>query len=216
MTAATSPSTPTPSLSTSDPPTDGIPNEAFEALINLFTSDGIYDVPPTSTAPQARVTVGRALLRDESGRLDFEKICSRGTVTLKENPFTAIIQDSQLDRSGYPDIDSTAHLNDVPLLCNVLTMPFSFGQLNDALGSACDEMHTLHQWYNELQKLVAEKLGKGKECKMTQKVITIAGGSDYGSKQDSDDDITAEVAQLSEEEAKRALMAQVLSLPLQV
>ncbi|KAI6094336.1 hypothetical protein F5141DRAFT_1069846 [Pisolithus sp. B1] len=207
MTAATSPSTPTPSLSTSDPPTDGIPNEAFEALINLFTSDGIYDVPPTSTAPQARVTVGRALLRDESGRLDFEKICSvfeRQDHTASQGgaPVGVIESDQQvLDSLGggvQTDVDD------------------QLDNLNDALGSACDEMHTLHQWYNELQKLVAEKLGKGKECKMTQKVITIAGGSDYGSKQDSDDDITAEVAQLSEEEAKRALMAQVLSLPLQV
>ncbi|KAI6027912.1 hypothetical protein PISMIDRAFT_15384 [Pisolithus microcarpus 441] len=56
---------------------DGVPNEAFEALIDLLTSDGIDEAPPgTSTIPWARVTAEGAALRDESGRLDFEKICS--------------------------------------------------------------------------------------------------------------------------------------------
>ncbi|KIK17118.1 hypothetical protein PISMIDRAFT_685658, partial [Pisolithus microcarpus 441] len=55
---------------------DGVPNEAFEALIDLLTSDGIDEPPPsTSTVPRARVTAEGAALRDESGRLDFEKIC---------------------------------------------------------------------------------------------------------------------------------------------
>ncbi|KAI6131128.1 hypothetical protein EDD16DRAFT_1539090 [Pisolithus croceorrhizus] len=285
-TAATSPSIPTPSLSTGDQTADGVPNEAFEALIDLLASDGIDDVPPTSSVPRARITADGAALRDESGRLDFEKICSmfqgqnhaesqgetpveavqpdqqvldslgggaqtdvdpprdivEDTVTLKANPITATVQNSRPDRSRYPDVDSAAHSNDVQPLRNVLTTPFSFDQLNDALGSARDEMRTLRRQYDELQKLVAERLGKGKERKMTQETVSgaqdskpcrnltapsdlrvpaaavrdgtktgpqtaIAGGSDHGPKQDGDDGIATEVAQLSEEEAKRALTA---------
>ncbi|KAI6104840.1 hypothetical protein EDD16DRAFT_1635804 [Pisolithus croceorrhizus] len=285
-TVATSPSIPTPSLSTGDQAADGVPNEAFEALIDLLAFDGIDDVPPTSTVPRARITADGAALRDESGRLDFEKICSmfegqnhtesqggtpvevvqpdqqvldslgggaqtdvddprdivEDTVTLKAKPVTAAVQSSRPDRSGYPDVDGAAQSHDAPPLRDVLTTPFSFGQLNDALGSARDEMRTLRRQYDELQKLVAERLGKGKEHKMTQKVVSgaqdskpcrnptapsnlrvpattvrdgtetgpqiaIAGGSDYGPKQDGDDGIATEVAQLSEEEAKRALTA---------
>ncbi|KAI5984426.1 hypothetical protein EDD15DRAFT_2375243 [Pisolithus albus] len=71
--------------------------------------------------------------------------------------------------------------NDAPLSRNVLTTPFSFDQLNDALGSARDEMCTLRQQYDELQQLVAERLGKGKELKgsggkTTQKVVCGAHG----------------------------------------
>ncbi|KAI6103310.1 hypothetical protein EV401DRAFT_1875348 [Pisolithus croceorrhizus] len=252
-TAATSPSIPTPSLSTGDQTADGVPNEAFEALIDLLASDGIDDVPPTSSVPRARITADGAALRDESGRLDFEKICSmfqgqnhaesqgetpveavqpdqqvldslgggaqtdvdpprdivsvEDTVTLKANPITATVQNSRPDRSRYPDVDSAAHSNDVQPLRNVLTTPFSFDQLNDALGSARDEMRTLRRQYDELQKLVAERLGKGKERKMTQE--TVSGAQD--SKPYGDDGIATEVAQLSEEEAKRALTARIFS-----
>ncbi|KIK16287.1 hypothetical protein PISMIDRAFT_15922 [Pisolithus microcarpus 441] len=110
-------------------------------------------------------------------------------------------------------------------------------------------MRTLRRQYDELQQLVAERLGKGKELKGSerktmQKVasgaqdsktcrdatassdlrvpgttvrdgteagpqIAAEGGSNYGPKQDGDDGIAAEVAQLSEEEARRALTARV-------
>ncbi|KAI6027901.1 hypothetical protein BKA83DRAFT_4235517, partial [Pisolithus microcarpus] len=290
-TATTSPSIPTPSISTGEQTADGVPNEAFEALIDLLTSDRVDDAPPTSTVPQARVTADGAALRDQSGRLDFEKICSmfegqnhaeshggipvgdgepdrwvldslggaaqtdmddrrdnvEDTDTLKANPVTANVQDSRPDRSGYPDVDSAVPSSDAPPPRDVLTTPFSFDQLNDALGSARDETRTLRQQYDELQKLVAERLGKGKELKglerkATQKVVSGAqdsktrrdatapsdlrvpptavwdgteagpqiateGGSNYGPKQDGDNGIAAEVAQLSEEEARRALMA---------
>ncbi|KAI5984450.1 hypothetical protein EDD15DRAFT_2375254 [Pisolithus albus] len=44
-------------VSTGEQTADGIPNEAFEALIDLLTFDGIEDPPPsTSTVPRARVT----------------------------------------------------------------------------------------------------------------------------------------------------------------
>ncbi|KAI5995087.1 hypothetical protein EDD15DRAFT_2365996 [Pisolithus albus] len=202
---------------------DGVPNEAFEALIDLLTSDGIDDAPPgTSTVPRARVAGDGAALRDESGRLDFEKICSmfegkdhmgsqggipvgageqdrrvadslgggaptvvvnrrdirvEDTSTLKANPVTSTVQDLRPDRSEYPDVDSA----------------------NDALGCTRDEMRTLRRQYDELQRLIAERLGKGKELKgserkTTQKVM-----------QDGDDGIAVEVARLSEEETKRAL-----------
>ncbi|KIK16291.1 hypothetical protein PISMIDRAFT_686463 [Pisolithus microcarpus 441] len=75
-TATTSPSIPTPSISTGEQTANGVPNKAFEALIDLLTSDGIDDVPPTSTVPQSRIAAEGAALRDQSGRLDFEKICS--------------------------------------------------------------------------------------------------------------------------------------------
>ncbi|KAI6017170.1 hypothetical protein BKA83DRAFT_4497000 [Pisolithus microcarpus] len=271
-TATTSPSIPTPSISTGEQTANGVPNKAFEALIDLLTSDGIDDVPPTSTVPQSRIAAEGAALRDQSGRLDFEKICSmfegqnhaesqggtlvgvvepdqrvldslgggaqtdvddrrdnvEDTDTLKANPVTANVQDSRPDRSGYPDVDSAIPSNDAPPPRDVLTTPFSFDRLNE---------------------LVAERLGKGKELKglerkATQKVVSGAqdsktcrdatapsdlrvpptavrdgteagpqiateGGSNYGPKQDGDNGIAAEVAQLSEEEARRALMARV-------
>ncbi|KAI6017175.1 hypothetical protein BKA83DRAFT_4325186 [Pisolithus microcarpus] len=287
--ATTSPSIPTPSISTGEQTADGVPNEAFEALIDLLTSDGIDDAPPTSTVPRDRITAEGAALRDESGRLDFEKICSMfegqihaesqggtpvgavesdqrvldslgggaqtdvndrrdnvgDTDTPKANPVTATVLDSRPDKSGYPDVDGAVPSNDAPPPRDVLTTPFSFDQLNDALGSARDEMRTLRRQYDELQQLVAERLGKGKELKGSerktmQKVasgaqdsktcrdatassdlrvpgttvrdgteagpqIAAEGGSNYGPKQDGDDGIAAEVAQLSEEEARRAL-----------
>ncbi|KAI5995094.1 hypothetical protein EDD15DRAFT_2366007 [Pisolithus albus] len=44
-------------VSTGEQTADGIPNEAFEALIDLLTFDGIEDPPPsTSTVSRARVT----------------------------------------------------------------------------------------------------------------------------------------------------------------
>ncbi|KAI5984221.1 hypothetical protein EDD15DRAFT_2521761 [Pisolithus albus] len=61
---------------------DGVPNEAFEALIDLLIPDGIDDAPPgTSIVPQARVAADGAALRDESGRLDFK---GRTTRRVKE------------------------------------------------------------------------------------------------------------------------------------
>ncbi|KAI6140671.1 hypothetical protein BKA82DRAFT_1001075 [Pisolithus tinctorius] len=220
-TAPTSPSIPTPSISASPQAADGAPNEAFEALIDLLASDGIDDAPPASAVPRrARSTSGGAVLRDASGRLDFEKICSmfegqnltasqggapvgsiapdqqvpdslgesvktgvddrrdcqvENAAALQENPVTSTVQDSVPDRNGRPDGDNTFHSNDAPRLPDVLTTPFSFDQLNDALDSAHDEMRTLHRQYDELRTLVAERFGKGKklgglEQKMTQKV----------------------------------------------
>ncbi|KAI5995070.1 hypothetical protein EDD15DRAFT_714725 [Pisolithus albus] len=280
-TATTSPSIPTPSISTGERTADGVPSEAFEALINLLTSDGVDDAPPsTVTVPRARVTADGAALRDESGRLDFQKICSmfegqnnadtqggtaiaagetfqqvldfpggaaqtdvvdrrdnvEDTNTSKANPVTSTVQDLRPDRSEYPDVDGAVPSNDVPPP-RILTTPFSFDQLNDALGSARDEMRTLRRQYDELQQLVAERLGKGKELegserKTTQKVVSGAddskscrdatapsnlrvpttavrdgteAGPQNGPKQVGDDGIAAEVARLSEEEARRAL-----------
>ncbi|KAI5995071.1 hypothetical protein EDD15DRAFT_2429186 [Pisolithus albus] len=296
-TATTSPSIPTPSISVGEQTADGVPSEAFEALIDLLTSDGIDDAPlSTSTVPPARVTAEGAALRDQSGRLDFGKICSMfegkdlaeseggipvgagepnrrvldspggGTQTdvndqrdnqggdtniSKANPVASTVQDSRPDRSEYPDVDGAVPSNDVPPPRDILTTPFSFDQLNDALGSARGEMRTLRRQYDELQQLVAERLGKGKELKgserkTTQKVvcgahdfktcrdatapsdlrgpatagrdgteagrqITTEGGSDYGPKHDGNDSIAAEVARLSEEEARRALAAGVIA-----
>ncbi|KAI6015413.1 hypothetical protein PISMIDRAFT_19607 [Pisolithus microcarpus 441] len=216
-TATTPPSIPMPSISTGKQTADGIPNEA---LVDLLTSDGIDDPPPTSTIPQVRVMADGATLRDESRRFDFEKICSvfegqnrtespggilagpseldqwvldslgGGTQTdmvedlntFKANPVSATEQDSRPDRSGYHDIEGAVPLNDAPPPCDDLTTPFSFDQLNDTLGSASDEMHTLHQQYGQLQKLVAGRLGKGNELKgserkMPQKVASKAQDS---------------------------------------
>ncbi|KAI6015389.1 hypothetical protein BKA83DRAFT_4341327, partial [Pisolithus microcarpus] len=282
-TATTSPSIPTPSISTGEQAADGVPSEAFEALLDLLTSDGIDDAPPISTVPRARVTAEGAALRDESGRLNFEKICcmfegqnhteSQGGTpvgdgepdrrvldslggpaqtdvvdrrdnvedknTSKVNPVTATVQDSRPDRSGYPDVGGAVHSNDAPLPRDVLTTPFSFDQLNDALGNARDEMRTLRRQYDELQQLVTVRLGKGRELKgserkTTQKVVCGAhdsktcrdatalsdlrghaaamrdgteAGRQNGPKQVGDDGIAAEVARLSEEEARRALTA---------
>ncbi|KAI5984401.1 hypothetical protein EDD15DRAFT_2533149 [Pisolithus albus] len=189
----------------------------------------------TSTVPRARVTAEGAALRDQSGRLDFQKICSmfegkdhaesQGGIPVgagemdrrildspgggtqadvgdtnisKENPITASVQDSRPDRSEYPDVDGAVPSNDVPPLRDILTMPYSFDQLNDALGSARDEMHTLRRQYDELQQLVGVRLGKGKDRNDGTKAapqIAIGGGSEHGAKQD--------------EETRRALTARV-------
>ncbi|KAI5984442.1 hypothetical protein EDD15DRAFT_1727621 [Pisolithus albus] len=79
-------------------------------------------------------------------------------------------------RSEYPDVDGAVPSNEAPPPRDVLTTPFSFDQLNDALQCARDEMRTLRRQYDELQQLVAERLGKGKELKgserkTTQKVV---------------------------------------------
>lgn len=66
----TSPSIPTPSI-VNPPSSKSAQNEIFEALVNLLASDGIDCVPSTSTIPRSNTG-----LRDHSGRLDFEKICS--------------------------------------------------------------------------------------------------------------------------------------------
>ncbi|KAI5995130.1 hypothetical protein EDD15DRAFT_2518317 [Pisolithus albus] len=191
-TATTSPSIPTPSISTGEQTANGIPSEAFEALIDLSTSDGIDDPPPASTVPRVRVMADGAALRDESGRLDFEKICSMSeeqshaesqggppigavesdqraedTVTLKANPVTSAVQDSRPDRSGYPDVDGAVPSNDAPPPRNVPTTPFSFDQLNDALRSARDEMRNLRRQYNELQQLVAGRVVSGAQDSKT-------------------------------------------------
>ncbi|KAI5984403.1 hypothetical protein EDD15DRAFT_2375227 [Pisolithus albus] len=200
---------------------DGVPREAFEALIDLLTSDGVDDAPSsTPTVPRARVTADGAAVRDESGRLDFGRIWSmfegqnnadsqggtavaagetfqqvldfpegaaqtdvvdrrdnvEGTNISKANPVTATVQDLRPDRSEYPDVDGAVPSNDVPPPRDILTTPFLFDQLNDALGSARDEMCTLRRRYDELRRLVAERLGKGKELKesgrkTTQKVV---------------------------------------------
>ncbi|KAI6027908.1 hypothetical protein BKA83DRAFT_4123775 [Pisolithus microcarpus] len=197
---------------------DGVPNAAFEALIDLLTFDGIDDAPPsTATVPRARVTPERAAFRDQSGSPDFEKICSmfegqnhvesqgripveagepdrrvldslgggaqtdvvnrrdivEDTNTPKANPVTSTIRNSRpAARGGSPK----------PPPRDVLTTPFSFDQLNDTLESARDEMRTLRRQYDELQKLVAVRLGKGKELKglerkTTQKVASEAQDS---------------------------------------
>ncbi|KAI6027876.1 hypothetical protein BKA83DRAFT_4123756 [Pisolithus microcarpus] len=247
--------------------TDGVPNAAFEALIDLLTFDGIDDAPPsTATVPRARVTPERAAFRDQSGRLDFEKICSmfegqnhaesQGRIPAGAGEPDRRVLDSlgggtQTDvvnrrdiTGGYPDVDGAVPPNHAPPPRDVLATPFSFDQLNDALGSACDEMRTLCRQYDELQRLVAVRLGKGKELKgserkTTQKVVcgahdsktcrdatapsglrvpatTVQDGTEAGPqngpKQVGDDGIAAEVARLSEEEARRALTAGVLSL----
>ncbi|KAI5984437.1 hypothetical protein EDD15DRAFT_1726976 [Pisolithus albus] len=98
------------------------------------------------------------------------------TSTLKANPVTSTVQDLRPDRSEYPDVDSAVPSNEAPPPRDVLTTPFSFDQLNDALQCARDEMRTLRRQYDELQQLVAERLGKGKELKgserkTTQKVV---------------------------------------------
>ncbi|KAI5995079.1 hypothetical protein EDD15DRAFT_2529435 [Pisolithus albus] len=153
-----------------------------------------------ATVPRARVTPERAAFRDQSGRLDFEKICSmlegkdhtegcplelasridgwwtpsvEDTNTPKANPVTSTVQGLRPDRSEHPDVDGAVPSNEAP-------PPLD-----------CDE----------LQQLVAERLGKGKELKgserkTTQKVV-----------QDGDDGIAVEVARLSEEETRRALTA---------
>ncbi|KAI5984409.1 hypothetical protein EDD15DRAFT_2375230 [Pisolithus albus] len=282
----TFPSIPTPSISTGERTTDGDPNAVFEALTDLFTSDGKDDAPPsTATVPRARVMPERAAFRDQSRRLDFGNICSmfegqnhaesqgripvgagepdrrvldsvgegaktdvvngrdivEDTNTPKTNPVTSTIRNSRPDRSGYPDVDGTVPSNDAPPPRDVLTTPFSFDPLNDALGSACDETRTLHRQYDELHVV---RLGKGKELKgskrkTTEKVVcgahdskthrdatapsglrvpatTIQDGTEAGPqdgpKQVGDDGIAAEVARLSKDEARRALTAGVLSL----
>ncbi|KAI5984408.1 hypothetical protein EDD15DRAFT_2533152 [Pisolithus albus] len=165
-----------------------------------------------ATVPRARVTPERAAFRDQSGRLDFEKICSmlegkdhtesqggmsigageqdrrvvdslgggaptdvqvEDTNTPKANPVTSTVQGLRPDRSEHPDVDGAVPSNEAPPPRD------------------CDE----------LQQLVAERLGKGKELKgserkTTQKVV-----------QDGDDGIAVEVARLSEEETRRALTA---------
>ncbi|KAI5995078.1 hypothetical protein EDD15DRAFT_2195709 [Pisolithus albus] len=252
--------------------TDGDPNAPFEALIDLFTSDGKDDAPPsTATVLRARVMPERAAFRDQFRRLDFEKICSmfdsqdhtesqvdslgggaqtnvvnrrhivEDTNTPKTNPVTSTIRNSRPDRSGYPDVDGTVPSNDAPPPHDVLTTPFSFDPLNDTLGSACDETRTLRRQYDELHVV---RLGKGKELKgserkTTEKVVcgahdskthraatapsdlrvpatTVQDGTEAGPqdgpKQVGDDGIAAEVARLSEDEARRALTAGVLSL----
>ncbi|KAI5994073.1 hypothetical protein F5J12DRAFT_418600 [Pisolithus orientalis] len=104
-TAPTSPSIPTPSISASPQAADGAPNEAFEALIDLLASDGIDDVPPASAVPRrARSTSGGAVLRDASGRLDFEKICSMFewqnlTASQGGAPVGSIVPDQQVPDS---------------------------------------------------------------------------------------------------------------------
>ncbi|KAI5988328.1 hypothetical protein EDD15DRAFT_2531704 [Pisolithus albus] len=196
-TATTSPSIPTPLNSYGAQTADGVPSEAFEALIDLSTSDGIDDPPLASTVPRVQVMVDGAALRDESGRLDFEKICcmfeeqsraetqgrspvgavesdqrAEDTASMKANPVTSAVQDSRPDRSGYPDVVGAVPSNDAPPPRNVPTTPFSFDQLNDALGSAHDEMRTLRRQYNGLQQLVAVRLGKGKELKGSEREMT--------------------------------------------
>ncbi|KAI5995096.1 hypothetical protein EDD15DRAFT_2575027 [Pisolithus albus] len=258
-TVTTSPSIPTPSISTGEQTADGVPNEAFEVLIDLLTSDGIEDPPLSApTVSGARVTTEETALRDQSGRLDFEKICSMferrdhgesqggipvgagepdgreldslggGTQTdlgdtniSKANPITATEQDSPPDRSGYPDVDGAVPSNDVPPPRDVLTTPFSFDQLNDALGSARDEMRTLRRQYDELQQLTCRDATALPDLRVPAtavrdgteagRQITTEGGSDYGPKQVGDDGIAAEVARLSEEEARRALTGGVIA-----
>lgn len=127
---------------------------------------------------------------------------------------------------------------------DVLSAPFSFNQLNNALESAHDEVRTLRKQYDELQALVAEKFGKGKARKgkaienggsgkrgtsqiattgdelgpscvqlTTSSLVDIVVEPQAANMENSDrhlrlkpsDSIIAEVAQLSEEEAKQAL-----------
>ncbi|KAI5984453.1 hypothetical protein EDD15DRAFT_2583346 [Pisolithus albus] len=286
-TVTTSPSIPTPSISTGEQTADGVPNEAFEVLIDLLTSDGIEDPPLSApTASGARVTAEETALRDQSGRLDFEKIRSMfegrdhgesqggipvgagepdgrmldslggGTQTdvndrrdnvcplydrftlysyrlcycqqvgdtniSKAKPITSTEQDSRPDRSGYPDVDGTVPSNDVPPPRDVLTTPFSFDQLNDALGSTRDEMRTLRRQYDELQQLTCRDATALPDLRVPAtavrdgteagRQITTEGGSDSGPKRVGDDGIAAEVARLSEEEARRALTAGVLPM----
>ena len=133
---------------------------------------------------------------------------------------------------------------------DVLSTPFSFNQLNNALESAHDEVRTLRKQYDELQALVAEKIGKGKVRK--GKAIENGGSGKHGASQIAttgdepgpscvqqtttslvdievepqvanmentdrhsrlkpSDGIIAEVAQLSEEEAKQALTVRAIS-----
>ncbi|KAI6011298.1 hypothetical protein EDC04DRAFT_2580569 [Pisolithus marmoratus] len=106
------------------------------------------------------------------------------------------------------------HSNDASPVRDVLTTPFSFDQLNDALESAHDEMRTLRRQYDELQTLVAERLGEGKKHKgPEQKVIHKVESEDQinGSKtgKNATAPFTSRVAQLSEDEAKRALTVRI-------
>lgn len=64
---------------------------------------------------------------------------------------------------------------------DVLSTPFSFNQLNNALESAHDEVRTLRKQYDELQALVTEKFGKGKARK--EKAVENAGSGRRGASQ---------------------------------
>ncbi|KAI6027916.1 hypothetical protein BKA83DRAFT_4236128, partial [Pisolithus microcarpus] len=128
----------------------------------------------TTRRPDRRVldSLGGGAPTDVVNRRDIVE----DTDTLQANPVTATVQDSRPGSSGNPDVDGAVPPNHVPPPRDVLTTPFSFDQLNDALGSARDEMRTLRRQYDELQQLVAERLGKGKGLKgsgrkTTQKVV---------------------------------------------
>ncbi|KAI6027880.1 hypothetical protein BKA83DRAFT_4490418 [Pisolithus microcarpus] len=199
-------------------------------------------IPAGAGEPDRRVldSLGGGAQTDVVNRRDIVE----DTNTPKANPVTSTTRNSRPDRGGYPDVDGAVPPNHAPLPHDVLATPFSFDQLNGALGSARDEMRTLCRQYDELQRLVAVRLGKGKELKgserkTTQKVVcgahdsktcrdattpsdlrvpatTVQDGTEAGPqngpKQVGDDGIAAEVARLSEEEARRALTAGVLSL----
>ncbi|KAI6027884.1 hypothetical protein BKA83DRAFT_4235262, partial [Pisolithus microcarpus] len=156
-----------------------------------------------------------------------------------------IVEDANTPKAnpgGYPDVDGAVPPNHAPPPRDVLATPFSFDQLNDTLGSARDEMRTLSRQYDELQRLVAVRLGKGKELKgserkTTQQVVcgahdsktcrdatapsglrvpatTVQDGTEAGPQngpKQVGDGIAAEVARLSEEEARRALTAGVIA-----
>ncbi|KAI6015375.1 hypothetical protein BKA83DRAFT_4498642 [Pisolithus microcarpus] len=128
-------------------------------------------IPAGAGEPDRRVldSFGGGTQTDVVNRRDIVE----DTNTPKANPVTSIIRNSRPDRGGYPDVDGAVPPNHAPPPRDVLATPLSFDQLNDALGSARDEMRTLCRQYDELQRLVAVRLGKGKELKGSEQMLQL-------------------------------------------
>ncbi|KAI5995081.1 hypothetical protein EDD15DRAFT_716552 [Pisolithus albus] len=155
------------------------------------------------TESQGRIPVGA----DEPDRRVLDSLGGGATTDVVNRRDIVEGTNSRPDRSGYPDVDGTVPSNDAPPPRDVLTTPFSFGPLDGALGSACGGTRTLRRQYDGLHVV---RLGKGKELKGSERKTTEKDGTEAGPqdgpKQVGDDGIAAEVARLSEDEARRALL----------
>ncbi|KAI5984434.1 hypothetical protein EDD15DRAFT_2521622 [Pisolithus albus] len=218
-TVTTSPSILTSSISASEQTADGVPDEVFEALIDILTSGGIDDARlSTSPVPRWRKELC-------SGTNPEDLIWRRYGVCLKARATRRRVGKRVLDSFGGPAQTDVVSRRD---------------HLNDTLGGARDEVRTLPRLYDELRKVRLEK-GKGlkaSERRSTQVVtraqdskicrdaiapsdlrvpaptvqdgtevgpqVAIGGGSEYGPKHDGDGGIAVEVARLSGVGTRRA------------
>ncbi|KAI6018381.1 hypothetical protein EDC04DRAFT_2607780 [Pisolithus marmoratus] len=191
-----------PSTPTNPQAEDGVPNEVFEALIGLLASDGIDDIPSTSAVPLGRyqvasqggapvgtVELDQQVLNSLGGGVQTGMVVDRrdsveDAATLQAKPVTAIIQNSSPVRTVYPDVDDAIYSNNAP-------------------PGGCGKGRNM----KDRKQQIIHKVESEDRINETGPQIAIEGSYGYGPMQDGDDSVTAEVAQLSEEEAKRALAA---------